>query len=294
MAATALSSWLRAATGARPRVLRALRRTRGSQPPSPELTLYEYETSPFCRRVREVLTMLDLSATVKPCPRSTLLREGAVDPKHRWRSEAAKVAGERPLRFPLLVDSGEPVFGSKAIVLHLWERHGCNVEGTEELTRERVESWAVRTEARFDALADIAPFDLRAGRLGNVSRWLTDEDIPRLTVYSILRPIGGTFLKVGAGDGCARGTRSGADPRVELWGFEDCAVSRAYREMLCAYQVAYVSRPCAPGSANLGELARHGFGQDCVPLLRIDGEWVDDRLHGGIGALEPLIADLRD
>lgn len=38
------------------------------QPEQP-LKLYEFEGSPFCRRVREVMTLLNLDYEVYPCPK---------------------------------------------------------------------------------------------------------------------------------------------------------------------------------------------------------------------------------
>ena len=40
----------------------------GRRPEKP-LILYEYEACPFCRKVREALTALDLQADIRPCPR---------------------------------------------------------------------------------------------------------------------------------------------------------------------------------------------------------------------------------
>ncbi|CAO2042409.1 unnamed protein product [Urochloa humidicola] len=39
---------------------------------TPTLQLYEFEACPFCRRVREAMTELDLSAEVYPCPKGSL------------------------------------------------------------------------------------------------------------------------------------------------------------------------------------------------------------------------------
>ena len=37
--------------------------------PEKALKLYEFEGSPFCRRVREVMTLLNLDYEVYPCPK---------------------------------------------------------------------------------------------------------------------------------------------------------------------------------------------------------------------------------
>eukprot|EP00898_Chlorokybus_atmophyticus_P004214 jgi/Chlat1/4794/Chrsp31S04825 len=48
--------------------------------PKLPLQLYEFEACPFCRRVRETLTALDLNAEIYPCPKDSL--------RHRARVQA--------------------------------------------------------------------------------------------------------------------------------------------------------------------------------------------------------------
>ena len=58
-------------------------------PPRHELILYDFEGSPWCRLVREYATILDLTLSVRPCPRETLLYgEGAFSAKSKFRPEA--------------------------------------------------------------------------------------------------------------------------------------------------------------------------------------------------------------
>ena len=126
-------------------------------PPSHDLTLYEYEASPWCRLVREHTTHLGLSVTVKPAPRETLLAEGAFSKASRYRGEALGWLhasdgvvqedggfGSDGLQFPILVDAtGASTNGaldgaapgvapvvlseSKAIISHLWRKYGDGV-----------------------------------------------------------------------------------------------------------------------------------------------------------------------
>lgn len=49
--------------------------TQSSRPRKP-LKLYEYEASPFSRKVRVALTELDLDCSIYPCPRETMLQNG--------------------------------------------------------------------------------------------------------------------------------------------------------------------------------------------------------------------------
>ncbi|MEZ4401568.1 MAG: glutathione S-transferase N-terminal domain-containing protein [Kofleriaceae bacterium] len=85
----------------------------GPRPAAP-LVLYEFEGCPFCRKVREALTMLDLDAEIRPTPHG-----GA-----RFRPEAIARGGKA--QFPLLVDPSDDalVYESDAIIAHLYQRYG--------------------------------------------------------------------------------------------------------------------------------------------------------------------------
>jgi glutathione S-transferase len=85
----------------------------GARPPKP-LELYEFEACPFCRKVREALSVLDLDAMVYPCPKGG----------RRFRAEVARRGGKQ--QFPYLVDvnAGVEMYESDDIVRHLWERYG--------------------------------------------------------------------------------------------------------------------------------------------------------------------------
>ncbi len=77
--------------------------------------LYEFEACPFCRKVREALTRLDLDAEIRPCPR------GGV----RFRPELVARGGKA--QFPYLVDpnAGLELYESGDIVRHLQSRYGA-------------------------------------------------------------------------------------------------------------------------------------------------------------------------
>jgi glutaredoxin len=78
------------------------------------LELYEFEGCPFCRKVREALSILDLDALIHPCP-----KRGP-----RFRPALARRGGKA--QFPYLVDpnAGVEMYESDAIVRHLFERYG--------------------------------------------------------------------------------------------------------------------------------------------------------------------------
>lgn len=82
--------------------------------PEKALKLYEYEGSPFCRRVREVMTLLNLDYEVYPCPRGGT----------HFRPEVQQLGGK--LQFPFLVDenTGDRFYESQDIIDHLFKHYG--------------------------------------------------------------------------------------------------------------------------------------------------------------------------
>ena len=83
----------------------------------PKLTLYEYEACPFCRRVREVISHLDLVVEIVPCAKGST---------HRAVVEAAAAEKGVKATYPYLVDqtAGVSMFESADIVAHLLEKYG--------------------------------------------------------------------------------------------------------------------------------------------------------------------------
>ena len=86
----------------------------GPRPERP-LELYEFEACPFCRKVREALTILDLDAVVYPCPKGG----------KRFREEVLRRGGKA--LFPYLVDpnSGKAMYESDDIVGYLFASYGA-------------------------------------------------------------------------------------------------------------------------------------------------------------------------
>jgi len=86
----------------------------GPRPEKP-LELYEFEACPYCRKVREALTMLDLQAMIYPCPKNG----------PRFRKEVVTRGGKA--QFPYLVDpnTGEEMYESDDIIAYLYESYGA-------------------------------------------------------------------------------------------------------------------------------------------------------------------------
>jgi len=97
------------------------------------LKLYEFEACPFCRKVRETLTELDLDVEVYPCPRETLKAYGVCE-NSRFRTEVKRLGGKQ--QFPYLVDenTGERIQDSSAIIEYLWKTYGVGATPTRSYT----------------------------------------------------------------------------------------------------------------------------------------------------------------
>lgn len=90
-------------------------------PKQPEklLQLYEFEACPYCRRVRQVLTMLNLDYEVYPCPKNGTL----------FRPQVQKLAGK--VQFPFLIDpnTDTQLLESDAIIDYLFRTYGKKGKG---------------------------------------------------------------------------------------------------------------------------------------------------------------------
>lgn len=86
----------------------------GKRPEKP-LELYEFESCPYCRKVREALSILDLDAVIYPCPKGG----------PQFRKEVEKRGGKA--QFPYLVDpnTGVEMYESSDIVAYLFEHYGA-------------------------------------------------------------------------------------------------------------------------------------------------------------------------
>ena len=86
----------------------------GRRPATP-LELYEFEACPYCRKVREALSMLDLEVQVRPCPKGG----------SRFREEVKTRGGKT--QFPYLVDAntGKEMYESDDIVAYLFQEYGA-------------------------------------------------------------------------------------------------------------------------------------------------------------------------
>src|SRR5262249_33966342 len=87
--------------------------TSRARQPEKLLELYEFESCPYCRKVRAALTCFDLEAMIYPCP---------------WRGGYRAVVKERggKERFPYLVDpnTDRALYESDDIIRYLADTYG--------------------------------------------------------------------------------------------------------------------------------------------------------------------------
>ncbi|CAM2009803.1 glutathione S-transferase N-terminal domain-containing protein [Acanthopleuribacter pedis] len=102
-----VATWARFGLGSRVSAL-------GPRPEKP-LEVYEFEGCPFCRKVREALTVLDLPVVVHPCPKGP----------SRYRAWVIENGGKR--MFPYLVDpnTDTAMYESGDIVRYLFRTYGA-------------------------------------------------------------------------------------------------------------------------------------------------------------------------
>ena len=224
---------------------------RSEPPPEHDLILYEFEASPWCRLVREYATILDLTITVRPCPRETLLfGEGSFSKRSNYRKEAmkwhqrkvhnpTKDSEKDNLTFPLLVDrtartkekesDGSVILTeSYEILEHLWKTYGESVLPTHE-------------------------HNLRSDQIANASSASFARRFFSLSGPSYIRPWPRCGLMLYPSTTIPNYTSTtAADERTQLilYQSEGCPESRLVREALCCLKIFYLSVPVAEGSSN--------------------------------------------
>ncbi|KAK9289874.1 hypothetical protein L1049_008035 [Liquidambar formosana] len=85
----------------------------GPRPEKP-IEIYEFESCPFCRKVREIVAVLDLDVLFYPCPRNS----------PNFRPKVAQLGGKQ--QFPYMVDpnTGVAMYESDDIIKYLVGKYG--------------------------------------------------------------------------------------------------------------------------------------------------------------------------
>jgi glutathione S-transferase len=122
--------------------------------PAQRLELYEFEACPYCRKVREALSALDLEAMIYPCPKNG----------PRFRPQVLQRGGKA--MFPFLVDPNtkREMYESDDIVTYLFAEYGDG---------------AVPLPLRLGPLTDVSSMLASAARPAFGARYLAARQ-PRL------------------------------------------------------------------------------------------------------------------
>ncbi|XP_059070073.1 uncharacterized protein LOC131071573 isoform X2 [Cryptomeria japonica] len=85
----------------------------GPRPDKP-IEIYEFESCPFCRKVREIVSILDLDVLYYPCPKNG----------PNFRPKVVQMGGKQ--QFPYMVDpnTGVSMYESDDIIKYLVEKYG--------------------------------------------------------------------------------------------------------------------------------------------------------------------------
>ncbi|KAK9921269.1 hypothetical protein M0R45_029787 [Rubus argutus] len=85
----------------------------GPRPEKP-IEIYEFESCPFCRKVREIVAVLDLDVIFYPCPRNG----------PNFRPKVGEMGGKK--QFPYMVDpnTGVSMYESDDIIMYLVGKYG--------------------------------------------------------------------------------------------------------------------------------------------------------------------------
>jgi len=164
--------------------------------PSKPIVIYEYEASPFCRKVREACSMLDLEVEYRPCPGA---RSG-------WSDTMASAQQQRRT-VPYMEDGKVKMFESDDIIEYLFDTYGPGKEAI---------PWVLKGDfARITATYAAAARDFAGSRLQSNARADATSFKP-ITLYGyegspFVRPVREALSSLGLAHvmiNCPRGSRN--------------------------------------------------------------------------------------
>ncbi|XP_057490634.1 uncharacterized protein LOC130776426 isoform X3 [Actinidia eriantha] len=200
--------------------------------PLNRLQLFEFEACPFCRRVREALTELDLSVEIYPCPKGSI----------RHREMVKSVGGKE--QFPFLVDpnTGISMYESSKIVKYLFQQYG---EG-------RSPSIGLLESTKALKCIVIAVEEPSRGMLAIQNNF---KCVPRICF----------------GRGMSLWEKAITEPpckKLELFAYENNPYARIVREALCELELPYIHQTVGKGSPRINLLREASGSNECLFQLR--------------------------
>ena len=199
----------------------------GPRPATP-IEVFEYEGSPYCRKVREAAAVLDLDVLYRPCPSG-----------EAFYRPAAKAEGAKTFPYMKDANTGAAMTESDDIVEYLFRNYGPRA-GDPDVDD-------------MDATTLGVPFMLRRGGITNLTCYAA--------ALARLKGLKARPSRVAAA--AAAGTP--VEP-LALWTYEASPFTKEVREVLTELAIPHVVRYCPRGSAKRDELiAKTGTFQ--VPFL---------------------------
>ncbi|KAL6297271.1 hypothetical protein ACE6H2_005413 [Prunus campanulata] len=244
VATSSLSTFARFPWGSRSLSQNLDRQDITTMDPPMHLQLFEFEACPFCRRVREALTELDLSAEVYPCPKGSA----------RHREMVKRFGGKE--QFPFLIDpnTGISMYESGEIVKYLFEQYGKGRKPTVGLLESVLE--LVDSVKVFIWMPERNPIS-RTSMIVAFSHHLDGSRALQLCE------------EMGRG-GCTRVSsrnlrERGENDRWEMTGSGSFTYARIVREALCELELPYILQNVGEGSLRSKSLDASGSKE--VPYL---------------------------
>lgn len=207
--------------------------------PKKPLVLYEFQGCPFCAKVREAITILDLDVLFKPCP-----QDGPT-----FRPYAISVGGKK--QFPYLEDPNTQteMYESDDIIRYLYETYGPLPKRTN------------------DGITDT----LITGDYAEKKTPPTVRVNPKPGYATILSTALGLALRGGKGsrynvDSNTYNFKNGNMQPVEFWAYEGSPFCRIVKEVLNELEIPHIQRTCARGSPKRDVLLKK-VGHFQVPYI---------------------------
>ena len=247
--------------------------------PTGRLILYEFDSSPYCRKVRDACAMLDLAIDCRPCP-------GAL-PGGKFSDELYARTGRRTV--PFLIDEGLGVelFESDDIINHLFHNYGPPSQTPlPPRTGLNVGQPGARPKSTVSRILDEASLvgkiqlvmESTADKLRKLAGGANPASQP-LYVQSVPWQVRGPFAVASTGMAAvvrllpaykmqidARPDNGEMQPLV-LFGYAASPFVRPVREKLCQLGLPHTMMNCCRGSARRAELISRTGKQFQVPYL---------------------------
>lgn len=135
--------------------------------PKEPLILYEYDASPYCKRVREIINILDLTVEYRPCPGAR---------QSQFSKDLKEMTGRQTIPYLIDPNTNEAMFESTDIINYLVSTYGP----ADESTYDKKALWPVTWEPFSIVTSTIAALlrDMPASRRQPNARPDNEQMIP--------------------------------------------------------------------------------------------------------------------